>query len=199
MERPMRFLPVFFDLSSGAVALVGSGPAALNKLRLLRAAGANVRWYSSSADVAEEVLLASPPSGRLELSFADPLQADFSQFIAVVSAAGGALDEGVAARARARNVPVNVVDRPDLSTFVVPAVVDRGDVVVAIGTGGGSPGLARRVREWIGGGAAAPGGCPRLWPRGVREWIGAVPPARIGELASLMHRYRERFSAVRHK
>jgi len=120
---------------------------------------------------------ASPPSGRIELSFADPLQADFSEFIAVVSAAGGALDEGVAAHARARNVPVNVVDRPDLSTFVVPAVVDRGDVVVAIGTGGGSPVLARRVREWI----------------------EAVLPARIGELASLMHRYRERFAAVRHK
>jgi uroporphyrin-III C-methyltransferase / precorrin-2 dehydrogenase / sirohydrochlorin ferrochelatase len=173
----MRFLPVFLDLASGTVALVGSGPAALNKLRLLRAAGANVRWYSLSADVAEEVLLASPPSGRIELSFADPLQADFSEFVAVVSAAGGALDEGVAARARARNVPVNVVDCPDLSTFVFPAVVDRGDVVVAIGTGGGSPVLARRVREWI----------------------EAVLPVRIGELASLMRRYRERFAAVRHK
>jgi len=173
----MRFLPVFLDLASGRVALVGSGPVALNKLRLLRAAGANVRWYSSSADVAEEVLLASPPTGRLELSFADPLRADFSEFVAVVSAAGGTLDEGVAERARARNIPVNVVDRPDLSTFVFPAVVDRGDVVVAIGTGGGSPVLARRVREWIEG----------------------VLPARIGELASLMRRYRERFAAVRHK
>src|SRR5262245_39896086 len=109
----MRFLPVFLDLASGTVALVGSGQAALTKLRLLRASGANVRWYSSSADVAEEVLLASPPTGRLELSFADPLQADFSEFVAVVSAAGGALDEAVATRARARNVPVNVVDQPD--------------------------------------------------------------------------------------
>jgi len=177
MGRPMRYLPVFLDLASGTVALVGSGPVALNKLRLLRAAGANVRWYSSSADVAEEVLIASPPSGRLELSFADPLQADFSEFVAVVSATGVTLDEGVAALARARNVPVNVVDRPDLSTFVFPAVVDRGDVVVAIGTGGASPVLARRVREWI----------------------EAVLPARIGELASLMRRYRERFAAIRHK
>jgi uroporphyrin-III C-methyltransferase/precorrin-2 dehydrogenase/sirohydrochlorin ferrochelatase len=177
MERPMRFLPVFLDLASGIVALVGSGPVALNKLRLLRAAGANVRWYSSTADVAEEVLLASPPSGRLELSFADPLQADFSEFVAIVSAAGGTLDEGVAALARASNVPVNVVDRPDLSTFMFPAVVDRGDVVVAIGTGGASPVLARRVREWI----------------------EAVLPARIGELASLMRRYRGHFAAVRHK
>src|SRR5207245_5148245 len=110
---------------------------------------------------AEEVLLASPPSGRLGLSFADPLQADFSEFVAVVSATGSALDEGVAARARVRNIPVNVVDRPDLSTFVVPAVVDRGEVVVAIGTGGASPVVARRVREWI----------------------GAVLPARRGALA----------------
>src|SRR5262249_5119376 len=143
-SRPMRFLPVFLDLKSGTVALVGSGAAAVNKLRLLRAAGADVRWYSGSVDVAEEVLLATAPAGRLELSFADPLQADFSEFAAVVAAAGGALDEGIAARARAGNVPVNVVDRPDLSTFVFPAVIDRGEVVVAIGTGGASPVLARR-------------------------------------------------------
>src|SRR5262245_15888290 len=173
----MRFLPVFLDLTSGTVALVGSGPAAVNKLQLLRAAGANVRWFSGSMDVAEEVLLASAPSGRLELSFADPLQADFSEFVAVVAAAGGALDEGVADRVRASNIPVNVVDRPDLSTFIVPAVVDRGDVVVAIGTGGASPVLARRLRERI----------------------EAILPARIGELAALMNRYRARFAAIRHK
>ena len=173
----MRFLPVFLDLTSGTVALVGSGPAVVNKLRLLRSAGAHVRWYSGSMDVAEEVLLASAPSGGLELSFADPLQADFSEFIAVVAAAGGPLDEAIAARARASNIPVNVVDRPDLSTFIVPAVVDRGDVVVAIGTGGASPVLARRLRERI----------------------EAVLPARIGELAALMNRYRARFAATRHK
>src|SRR5262245_25702466 len=173
----MRFLPVLLDLTSGTVALIGSGLAAVNKLRLLRSAGANVRWYSGCIDVAEEVLLASAPSGRLELSFADPLQADFSEFVAIVAAVGGALDEAVAARARAGNVPVNVVDRPDLSTFVVPAVVDRGDVVVAIGTGGASPVLARRLRERI----------------------EAVLPARIGELAALMHRYRARFATMRHK
>src|SRR5262249_21445668 len=128
VERPMRFLPVFLDLASGTVALVGSGPAALNKLRLLRAAGANVRWYSSSADVAEEVLLASAPLGRLEVSFADPLQADYSEFVAVVSATASALDEGVAARARSRNIPVNVVDRPELSTFVDASVCHGADL-----------------------------------------------------------------------
>jgi len=172
----MRFLPVFLDLTCGTVALVGSSPAAVNKLRLLRAAGASVRWYSGSADVAEEVALAGVPPGRLELSLTDPLAADYSEFIAVVAAAGTALDEEVAARARARNVPVNVVDRADLSSFIFPATIDRGEVVVAIGTGGASPVLARRLRERI----------------------EASLPARIGDLAALMGRYRGQFAKARH-
>src|SRR6266849_6667964 len=100
----MRFLPVFLDLKAGTVALVGAGPAAFNKLRLLQSAGATVRWFSNNADVAEEALLAN-----------------LSKFIAVVAAAGGPLDEEIAARARAANIPTNVVDRPDLSSFIFPA------------------------------------------------------------------------------
>src|SRR5260221_304226 len=69
----MRFLPVFLDTAAGVVVVVGSGEPALGKLRLLRAAGAHVRWFSRDADVAEEML---PPSaqGRLEISFGDPLK-----------------------------------------------------------------------------------------------------------------------------
>ncbi|MBV9971445.1 MAG: uroporphyrinogen-III C-methyltransferase [Xanthobacteraceae bacterium] len=171
----MRYLPLFLDLRAGKVALIGSGPAAVNKLRLLRAAGADVRWYSEDIDVAEEMLLASRPPGRLELAFADPLQANFREFRLLVSATGTALDDAVAALARTVNVPVNVVDRPDLSSFIFPAVVDRGEVVVAIGTGGASPVLARRLRERI----------------------EAMLPARIGELASLLRRHRDRLSLAR--
>jgi uroporphyrin-III C-methyltransferase/precorrin-2 dehydrogenase/sirohydrochlorin ferrochelatase len=171
----MRFLPLFLDLSAGKVALIGSGPAALSKLRLLRAAGADVRWYSDDVDVAEEMLLASRPPGRLELSLADPLQANFREFCLVVAATGTALDDAVAALARAGNVPVNVVDRPELSSFIFPAIVDRGEVVVAIGTGGASPVLARRLRERI----------------------EAILPARVGELATLLRRYRGRLSIAR--
>ena len=97
----MHFLPVFLDLKAGTVALVGAGPAALNKLRLLQSAGANVRWFSNNADVAEEALLANARPRQLEISFADPLQVDISQFIAVVAATGGSLDEDIAAHARA--------------------------------------------------------------------------------------------------
>ena len=169
----MRFLPVFLDTAAGVVIVVGSGEPALGKLRLLRAAGAHVRWFSRDADVAEDMLSLSGP-GRLEISFGDPLKVDLSDAVAVVSAAGDALDAQIAARARRHRIPVNVVDRPELSTFIFPAIVDRGEVVVAIGTGGASPVLARRLRELI----------------------EALLPARIGDLAQLIGRHRSRFAAV---
>ena len=121
----MRFLPVFLDAAAGVVIVVGSGEPALGKLRLLRAAGAHVRWFSRDADIAQEMLPLSA-QGRLEIGFGDPLKADLSDAVAVVSAAGDALDAQIAARARRHRIPVNVVDRPELSTFIFPAIVDRG-------------------------------------------------------------------------
>lgn len=173
----MRFLPVFLDLSKGHVILVGGGPQATSKLRLLRNFGANVRWFSASYDVAEELLLAAHRAGQIGVTVGEPDAADLADAQAVVSAAGAEIDERIALEARRLNVPVNVVDRPDLSTFIVPAVVDRGDVVVAIGTGGASPVLARRLRERI----------------------EAVLPARIGEFSALMKRCRARLAEARER
>ena len=169
----MRFLPVFLDTAAGVAVVIGAGEPALGKLRLLRAAGARVRWFPGAADVAEEMLALSGAS-PLEISLADPLEADWSDGVAVVSAAGDPLDAQIAARARRLRIPVNVVDRPELSSLIFPAIVDRGEVVVAIGTGGASPVLARRLRELI----------------------EALLPARIGELAELIGRHRRRFAAV---
>src|SRR5262249_29851497 len=112
--------------------------------------------------------------GRLEISLGDPLTADLSQAAVIVTAAGPAIDAQMAECARRQRLPVNVVDRPELSTFIFPAIVDRGEVVVAIGTGGPSPVLARRLREMI----------------------EALLPARLGDLAALIGRYRSRFAAV---
>jgi uroporphyrin-III C-methyltransferase/precorrin-2 dehydrogenase/sirohydrochlorin ferrochelatase len=169
----MRFLPVFLDSSAGVFILVGSGGPALAKLRLLRAAGAQVRWFAQDAGTAEE-LSTLPEQGRIDISREDPLAADWSDAVAIVAAAGNALDAQIAERARRQRIPVNVVDRPELSTFIFPAIVDRGDVVVAIGTGGSAPVLARRLRELI----------------------EAVLPARIGDLAELIGRYRSRFNST---
>lgn len=169
----MRFLPVFLDLQSGLVVLVGSGEPALAKLRLLDAAGARVRWFPGQAEPASAGI-DGLQDGRITIASGDPRCADWSDVIAVVAAAGAPLDDGIASCAKALRIPVNVVDRPDLSTFIVPAIVDRGDVVVAIGTGGAAPVLARRLRERI----------------------EALLPQRIGRLASLMGQYRARLNAA---
>ena len=169
----MRFLPISLNATVGVFVLVGAGPAALCKLRLLRAAGAHVRWFSRDPDVAEEILTLEG-GGRLEISLADPMTADWSDVVAVVAAADKDIDSKIAERARRHRIFVNVVDRPELSTFIFPAIVDRGEVVVAISTGGSSPVLAQRLRELI----------------------EAHLPARVGELAALIGRHRRRFMAV---
>ncbi len=59
------------------------------------------------------------------------------------------MNAAVSAAAKARRLPINVVDDPELSTFIFPAIIDRSPVVVAVGSSGNSPVLARRVRQQI--------------------------------------------------
>jgi len=164
----MRFLPVFLDLQAGPVLLIGAGELARAKLRLLAAAGARIRWYTTDGN--HDVSGLEPAdAARIELAQGDPLAADLSGVIAILCAGAGDIGTAMSARAKAVGLPVNVMDDLSHSTFIFPAIVDRGDVVVAIGTGGASPVVARRVRERI----------------------EAVLPARVGDLASLIGRWRK--------
>src|SRR5213079_97987 len=95
--------------------------------------------------------------------------ADLGGVIAVLCAGAGDIGVAMSARAKAVGLPINVMDDLSHSTFIFPAIVDRGDVVVAVGTGGSSPVVARRVRERI----------------------EAALPASIGDLASFIGRWRK--------
>jgi uroporphyrin-III C-methyltransferase/precorrin-2 dehydrogenase/sirohydrochlorin ferrochelatase len=164
----MRFLPVFLDLQTGPVLLVGAGDLARAKLRLLAAAGARIRWFAT--DGHHNVSgLAAADAARIEFAEGDPLAADLSGVIAILCAGAGDVGPAMSARAKAVGLPVNVMDDLAHSTFIFPAIVDRGDVVVAVGTGGASPVVARRVRERI----------------------EAMLPARIGDLATFIGRWRK--------
>jgi uroporphyrin-III C-methyltransferase / precorrin-2 dehydrogenase / sirohydrochlorin ferrochelatase len=164
----MRFLPVFLDLQRGVVLLVGEGDLARAKLRLLASAGARVRWFAVDGD-RDLGSLGDVEASRIEIATGDPLTAELSGVIAVVCAGAGAAGRAMSARAKAVGLPVNVMDDLEHSTFIFPAIVDRGDVVVAVGTGGASPVVARRVRERI----------------------EAMLPARIGDLADFIGRWRK--------
>jgi len=168
----MRYLPVFLDLQTGLVALVGQGELARAKLRALVAAGARIRWYSTEGEHDAQGLEPGQLA-RIEFAKGDPLTADLTGVVAVFCAGAGDIGVAVSLRAKSVGLPVNVMDDLAHSTFIFPAIVDRGDVVVAIGTGGTSPVVARRVRERI----------------------EAVLPARIGDLAKFIGRFRKSIHA----
>src|ERR1700736_6751812 len=130
----MRFLPVFLDLQTGPVLLVGAGDLARAKLRLLAAGGARIRWFAADGHHDVSGLGAGDP-GRIELAEGDPLTADLQGVIAILCAGAGEIGPAMSARAKAVGLPVNVMDDLIHSTFIFPAIVDRSDVVVAIGTG----------------------------------------------------------------
>jgi len=163
----MRFLPVFLDVQSGVVLLVGEGDLARAKLRLLVSAGARVRWFATDGN--HDLAGVDVDGARIEFAAGDPLVADLNGVVAIVCAGAGDVGTAMSARAKALGLPVNVMDDLEHSTFIFPAIVDRGDVVVAVGTGGTSPVVARRVRERI----------------------EALLPERIGELASFIGRWRK--------
>jgi uroporphyrin-III C-methyltransferase/precorrin-2 dehydrogenase/sirohydrochlorin ferrochelatase len=162
----MRFLPVFLDLKAGPVVLIGAGELLRAKLRVLVAAGARLRVHPIDGN--HELGLRANDSAGVEIAAGDPLTAELSGVIAVVCAGAGDVGVAMSVRAKALGLPVNVMDDLEHSSFIFPAIVDRGDVVVAIGTGGTSPVVARRVREKI----------------------EALLPARIGELAEFIGGFR---------
>jgi len=133
----MRYLPAFHDVAGRIVVVVGTTPAAKAKAALAENAGALVRRVVT------------------------PAPADLGDAALVFVATGDAeRDMRAAALARSEGIPVNVVDRPGLGSFVMGAVVDRAPITVAICTGGAAPVLAQHLRRVIE--RAVPAGYGRL-------------------------------------
>ncbi|MGE4219088.1 MAG: siroheme synthase CysG [Alphaproteobacteria bacterium] len=143
----MEHLPIALTVSGRPVLLAGDGAGALNRARLLARTDAHMRLVSRA------------PTPELR-DFADAagfsvarravLPSDLDDCAAVFIAVD---DEdtaaALAADAQARGIPVNVIDRPELSSFIMPAIVDRDPLVVAVSSGGTSPILAQRLRGRI--------------------------------------------------
>src|SRR5216110_1399152 len=143
----MDYLPVFLRLDGHPVVVVGGGTVALRKAAWLRRAGARVTVVAPGvhAELAQQAA-----RGELRQIAEEFTPEHLAGAVAVVAAtADRATNASVAARARERGVPVNVVDDAELSTFIFPAIVDRSPIVVAVSSGGHAPVLARRVREQI--------------------------------------------------
>ena len=137
----MDFLPIFLDLKNKPCLVVGGGRVAVRKASVLLQAGARIRIVAPQMNVAFEL---PPGSGHVAEHFR-PAHLDG---VALVIAAtdDAAVNEQVSREAEQRNIPVNVVDNPDLCSFIMPAILDRSPLIVAFSTGGASPVLARLMR-----------------------------------------------------
>lgn len=122
----MDAFPAFFPLAGARVILAGAGPGIEAKARLLESSPATLVRIEG-----RDALLPGAYRGAR---------------LAFIAGEDEVFAQGCAAAARAAHVLVNVIDRPAWSDFNTPAVVDRGEVVAAVGTGGASPVLATLLR-----------------------------------------------------
>ena len=167
----MRQFPAFFNMDGAHIVVFGGGEEARRKVRLLAKTPAHI-----TVIIGKEI----------EPGFAEEFAGRVT--IAPQSAAGPALDiarfaivacriddntEQAIAWARQYGVPLNVVDRPELCDFTVPSILDRGEIVAAVGSGGAAPVLAKAVRAKL----------------------EALLPKRIGELAALARSLRDEVKA----
>jgi uroporphyrin-III C-methyltransferase / precorrin-2 dehydrogenase / sirohydrochlorin ferrochelatase len=159
----VKHFPLFLDLGGRRVLIVGPGEGVAQKLRLMRDAGASVVLVDTGHALPQEIR-------ALAVSVRDEFRPEDVRGCALAFVCGAA-DEtarSVSAAASEAGVPVNVQDRPELSTFIMPAILDRDPVTVAVSTGGSSPMLARVIRDFA----------------------GAILPRSIGSIAAILREFR---------
>jgi len=140
----MDYLPIFFQLTGQPCLVVGGGEVAARKIATLRQAGGKITVASPRLVESLRELRDQGQIRWLEKTFD---AADVEGFKLVIAAtADRAVNASVFHSAQARDLPVNVVDCPELCSFIFPAIIDRSPIVAAISTGGASPVLARLLR-----------------------------------------------------
>jgi uroporphyrin-III C-methyltransferase/precorrin-2 dehydrogenase/sirohydrochlorin ferrochelatase len=166
----MDYLPIFIVVKDTPAVVVGGGQVAHRKVEWLLAAKARVTVVAPALGKELAELAARGAVRHVAQRFeAEQLR---HASLAIAATDSGEVNAAVAHAARIARVPINVVDNPELSSFIFPAIIDRSPVIVAIGSGGRSPVLVRRVRAQI----------------------EALLPAKLGALARFMG---ERRAAVK--
>ena len=141
----MRYFPLFLDLHGRPVLVVGGGAVAERKVRLLVASGALVTVVAPSLCTG---LAQQATRGEIAYRAAEFRESDLeSQRWVIAATDQPAVNREVAGAAEAHGLFVNVVDDAELSSAIMPAIVDRSPLMIAISSGGTAPMLARRVRE----------------------------------------------------
>ncbi|MBI4665780.1 MAG: bifunctional precorrin-2 dehydrogenase/sirohydrochlorin ferrochelatase [Nitrospinae bacterium] len=140
-----RYYPVFLDILGKKCVIVGAGQVAARKAASLVECGAMVTIVAPAAGEAMAEMIKTGQVEWLQAPFAPEYLNGAALVIA--STDDDMVNRSVYKEASERGIPVNVVDQPELCTFIVPSVVKRGDLTIAASTSGKSPAVAKRVRR----------------------------------------------------
>jgi uroporphyrin-III C-methyltransferase/precorrin-2 dehydrogenase/sirohydrochlorin ferrochelatase len=179
----MEYFPICLELRNASVLLVGGGKVATRKARLMLRSGASLTVVAP--DITQELsdLLEQHRGTWLQTAYDIDSGTNgeaglvnlFSHLVLVIAATTDrAVNEQISIDAKAHGIPVNVVDSPDLSTFIVPTIIDRSPLIVAISSSGRSPVMSRLLRRRI----------------------EAIIPASYGKLAEFAGRMRHAVKAA---
>ena len=164
----MDYLPIFLKVEDRQCLVVGGGKVAARKVMLLNRAGARITIVSPQ--LCDELRTLSE-RGAVTHVAREFLDEDLHDCVLVIAATDEkAVNRRVSELANTQRIPVNAVDSPDLCSFIMPSIIDRSPVQIAVSTGGASPVLARLLRSRL------------------ESFI----PAAYGRLAQLVDDYRER-------
>jgi uroporphyrin-III C-methyltransferase/precorrin-2 dehydrogenase/sirohydrochlorin ferrochelatase len=164
----MKYFPIFLNISGKQCLVVGAGSIAVRKVELLLKANAKVCVVAKELNASMSVLR---QEHEFECSIRGFEDSDMENIeLAIAATDNRDLNSRISNLARGRHIPVNVVDNPDLCSFIMPSIVDRDPVQIAISTGGASPVLARMLRSHL----------------------ESTTPAAYGELAKLCDGYRDK-------
>jgi precorrin-2 dehydrogenase / sirohydrochlorin ferrochelatase len=143
----MQYYPVFLDLKEKHVLVVGGGRIAQDKIEKLLSAGARIEIVSPQIN---EYLTRLVETGAVGYCCKEFEESDLDGKFLVISATDKKeVNENVSRLAEIRSILCNVVDQPALCNFIVPALVTRGDLQIAISTGGKSPTIAQKAKKEI--------------------------------------------------
>jgi uroporphyrin-III C-methyltransferase/precorrin-2 dehydrogenase/sirohydrochlorin ferrochelatase len=163
----MDRFPVFLDLHNRSCLVVGGGKVAERKVDSLLKAGAALTLVSPEITAEMDIIISGQNVQHHARPFAD---SDIDgQFLVIAATNNPGVNAHIASLADAQNIPANVVDDASVGSFIIPSVVDRSPVTIAISTGGASPVLARQLRMKL-------------------ETM--IPP-QCGELAGITEEYRD--------
>lgn len=140
----MKYYPIFLDIRNKACVVIGGGDVAERKVVLLLSAGARVSVVSPEFTVN---LVRMGEDGKILLIRRPYQEGDLKgAFLAYAATDDEDINNRVYMEGEREGVLLNVVDEPEMCNFIVPSVVNRGALSIAISTGGSSPAFAKRLR-----------------------------------------------------